>query len=103
MHVTESEHWGLLADVAFECLLTNDYSPEAAALLRHTRSRLGQISWKVVSATETSYRLAIAVARNQEERVGLEINFDKQGLVSSVRPLTCSSPDSVETIRSVFQ
>ena len=103
MHVKEPEHWGLLSDVAFECLLTNDYSPEAAALLRSTRSRLGQIGWKVVSATETSYRLAITIARNQDERVGLEINFDKQGLVSSLRPLTCSSPESVETIRSVFQ
>jgi len=103
MHVKEPEHWGFLSDVAFECLLTNDYSPEAATLLRSTRSRLGQIGWKVVSATETSYRLAITVARNQDERVGLEINFDKQGLVSSLRPLTCSRPESVETIRSVFQ
>jgi hypothetical protein len=103
MHVMESEHWGLLSDVAFECLATSDYSPEAAALLRSTRSRLGQIGWNVVSAAETSYRLAITVARNQDERVGLEINFDKQGLVSSLRPLTCSSPEFIETIRSVFQ
>jgi hypothetical protein len=85
MHVKESEHWGLLSDVAFECLATNHYSPEAEALLRSTRSRLDRIGWKVVSAAETSYRLAIAVARKQDERVGLEINFDKQGLVSSVR------------------
>lgn len=83
MHVKESEHWDLLSDVAFECLATNDYSPEAAALLRSTRSRLDQIRWKVVSAAETSYRLAITVARSQDERVGLEINFDKQGLVSA--------------------
>ena len=103
MHVKEPEHWGLLFDVAFECLSTNDYSPEAAALLRSTRSRLDQIGWKVVSAAETSYRLAITVARNQNERAGIEINFDKQGLVSSLRPLTCSSPELVETIRSVFQ
>lgn len=103
MHVKEPEHWGLLSDVAFECLVTNDYSPEADALLRSTRSRLGQIGWKIVSAAETSYRLAVTVARNQDERVGLEINFDKQGLVSSLRPLKCSSPESVEMIRSVFQ
>lgn len=103
MHVKEPEYWGLLSDVAFECLAMNDYSPEAAALLRSTRSRVDQIGWKVVSAAETSYRLAITVARNQDERVGLEINFDKQGLVSSLRPLTCSSPESVETMRSVLQ
>ncbi len=103
MHVKEPEHWGLLSDVAFECLAMNDYSPDAAALLRSTRSRLDQIGWKVVSATETSYRLAKTVASNQDERVGLEINFDKQGLVSSLRQLTCSSPESVETMRSVLQ
>lgn len=103
MHVKEPEYWGLLSDVAFACLATNDYSPEAAALLRSLRSRLDQLDWKVVSAAETSYRLAITVARNQDERVGLEINFDKQGLVSSLRALTCSSPESVETIRSVLQ
>ena len=103
MHVKEPEYWGLLSDVAFACLATNDYSPEAAALLRSLRSRLDQIDWKVVSAAETSYRLAITVARNQDERVGLEINFDKQGLVSSLRALTCSNPESVETIRSVLQ
>lgn len=102
MHVKESEHWGLLSDVAFECLSTNDYSPEATALLRSTRSRLGQIGWKVVSAAETSYRLAITVARNQDERVGLEINFDKQGLVSSLRPLQVSNIDLLEEIKGAL-
>ncbi len=102
MHVKEPKHWGLLSDVAFECLVTNDYSPEATALLRSTRSRLDQIGWKVVSAAETSYRLAITVARNQDERVGLEINFDKQGLVSSLRPLQTSNIDLLEEIKGVF-
>lgn len=103
MHVKEAEYWGLLSNIAIACIATNDYSPEAAALLRSAGSRLDQIGWKIVSATETSYRLAITVARNQDERVGLEIHFDKQGLVSSLRPLTCSSPESVESIRSVLQ
>lgn len=102
MHVKEPEHWGLLSDVAFECLSTNDYSPEATALLRSTRSRLGPLGWKVVSAAETSYRLAITVARNQGERVGLEINFDKQGLVSSLRPLQASSTDLLEQIKGAL-
>ena len=103
MHVKEYDRWDLLSDVAFECLATNDYSPEAAALLQSARSHLSRIGWKVVSAAETSYRLAITVARSLDERVGLEVNFDKQGLVSSLRPLTCSSPESIETIRAVFQ
>lgn len=103
MHVKEPEHWGFLCDVAFECLATNDYSPEAAALLRSTRSRLDQIGWKVISAVETSYRLAITVARNQDERVGLEINFDKQGLVSSLRPLQASNVDLLEKIKEALR
>lgn len=102
MHVKEPEHWGLLSDVAFECLATNDYSPDAAALLRSTRSRLGQIGWEVVSAAETSYRLAVTVARSQDERVGLEINFDKQGLVSSLRPLQASNIDLLEEIKGAL-
>ena len=103
MHLKDPVRWSLLADVAYECLATNGYSPEAEALLRSTRSRLDRIGWKVVSAAETPYRLAITVARSQDERVGLEINFDKQGLVSSLRPLTCSNLEAVETIRSVLQ
>lgn len=103
MHVRDAEHWPLLSDLAYECLATNDYSREAEVLLRSARSRLGEIGWKVVSAVETPYRLTVTVARNQDERVGLEINFDKQGLVSSLRPLTCSSPEAVEAIRPAFQ
>lgn len=103
MHVKDPAQWLLLADIASECLVTNGYSAEAAALLRSARVRLEQIGWKVVSAAETPYRLAITVARNQTEHVGIEINFDKQGLVSSMRPLTCSNLEAVETIRTVWQ
>lgn len=103
MHVKDPAHWSLLCDVAYECLATNGYSPEAEALLRSARSRLDRIGWKFVSAAETPYRLAITVARKQDERVGIEINFDKQGLVSSLRPLTCSNLEAVETIRLVLQ
>lgn len=103
MHLKDPVHWSLLADVAAECIATNVYSMEAEALLRSARSRLDQIGWKVLSAAETPYRLAITVARQQDERIVLEINFDKQGLVSSLRPLACSNLEAVETIRSVLQ
>ncbi|GLE71578.1 hypothetical protein VNPA110517_54200 [Pseudomonas aeruginosa] len=103
MHVKDPTQWPLLTDLASECVSTNGYSPEANALLRSARSRLDRIGWKIVSAAETPYRLATTVARNQDERVGLEINFDKQGLVSSLRPLTYSNSAAVETIRSVLQ
>ena len=103
MHMKDPAQWPLLTDLASACVATNGYSPEADALLRSARSRLDRIGWKIVSAAETPYRLATTVARNQDERVGLEINFDKQGLVSSLRPLTCSNSAAVETIRSVLQ
>ncbi len=103
MHMKDPAQWPLLTDLASACVATNGYSPEADALLRSARSRLDRIGWKIVSAAETPYRLATTVARNQDERVGLEINFDKQGLVSSLRPLTYSNPEAVETIRSALQ
>lgn len=103
MHVKDPAQWPLLTDLASACIETTGYSPEAETLLRSARARLERISWKIVSAAETPYRLATTVARNQDERVSLEINFDKQGLVSSLRPLTYSNPEAVETIRSALQ
>lgn len=103
MHVKDPAHWTLLADLANACLATNGYSPEAEILLQSMQLRLDRIGWKVVSAAETLYRLATTVARNHDDRVSLEINFDKQGLVSSFRPLACSNLEAVEAIRSVLQ
>lgn len=103
MHVKDPAQWPLLTDLARACVETTGYSPEAETLLRSARARLDRIGWKIVSAAETPYRLATTVARNQDERVGLEINFDKQGLVSSLRPLTYSNSEAVETIRSALQ
>lgn len=102
MHVTDA-HWTLLADVASECLWSNAYSAEAEALLRSARSRLGLIGWKVVSAaTENAYRLAVTVARTQRERVSIEINFDKQGLVSSLRPLQSTHAGLLDEIKGAL-
>lgn len=103
MHVKDPAQWPLLTCLASECVATSGYSPEADVLLRSVRSRLDRIGWKIVSAAEAPYRLTTTVVRNQDECVGLEINFDKQGLVSSLRPLTCSNSAAVETIRSVLQ
>ncbi|MNZ09635.1 ATP-binding domain-containing protein [Aeromonas sp. R4-3] len=103
MHAKDLAHWSFLTDLASACVATNGYSYEVLLLLRSARSRLERIGWKIVSAAETPYRLAITVVRNQDELLGLEINFDKQGLVSSLRPLSCSNLESVETIRSILQ
>ena len=103
MHVKDSAHWSFIAKLAGACVATNGYSSETETLLRSANSRFDPIGWQIVSAAESPYRLSITVARSQHDLVSLEINFDKQGLVSSLRPLTCSNMESLETIRSVFQ
>lgn len=103
MQVEDKEHWPLLAELACRCLATNRYSSQAEVLLRSAHSRFAQIGWRIISATETAYRLLIAAARNPNEKISLEIFFDKQGLVSSLRPLLCSNHDVVATIRPIFQ
>ncbi len=102
MHINDSVHWSLLADLASGCLEASGYSPEAEALLRSARSRLGLSGWKIVSAAETAYRLTITVARSPDERVGIEINFDKQGLVSSLRPLQASDAGLLDEIKGAL-
>ena len=102
MHVKDLAQWSLLADLASGCLQANGYSPEAEALLRSARSRLGPSGWKIVSATETAYRLAITVARSLDRRVSIELNFDKQGLVSSLRPRQASDAGLLEEIRGAL-
>ena len=103
MHVKDPAHWALLAELACGCLATAGYSPEAEVLLRSAQLRLDQIGWKVVSATETAYKLVIAASRNHDERVSVDIYFDKQGLVSSLHPQKCSTLEAVDTIKSVLQ
>lgn len=102
MHVNDPTFWPLLADVASDCLETNGYTPEAEVLLRSARSRLGGKGWKIVSSTETAYRLAITMARSRDERVAVEFNFDRQGLVSSLRPLQTSDSGLLNDIREAL-
>jgi hypothetical protein len=103
MHVNDQEHWPLLADLACGCVETNQYSAQAAVLLRSARLRFAPIGWRILSAMETGYRLQITAACNPNERISLAISFDKQGQVSSLRPLLCSKHDVVATIRAIFQ
>ncbi len=102
MHVKDPVYWQFLADVASACLDTNGYSSEAKVLLRSAGSRLGRNGWKVVSAVETSHRLAITAMRSPNERVSIECNFDKQGLVSSLRPLQTSDVALLEEIEKAL-
>lgn len=102
MYVHDATLWPLLADLASDCLEMNDYTPEAEVLLRSARSRLGGKGWKIVSSSETAYRLAITVARSHDERVAIEVNFDKQGLVSSLRPLQTSDSGLLNDIKEAL-
>lgn len=90
MHVKEPHHWPLLAEVAARCVATQTYSPPARTLLASAQHRLAPVGWRLVAASETPYRLALTVVRQPEERVVLEVNFDKVGLASSLRPVQCS-------------
>jgi hypothetical protein len=90
MHVKESHHWPLLAQIAARCVAMQTYSPPARTLLETVQHRLARVGWRVVAASETPYRLAITVVRQPEERMVLEVNFDKGGLASSLRPVQCS-------------
>lgn len=90
MHVKEPHHWPLLAEVAARCVATQTYSPPGRTLLESVQHRLALVGWRLVAASETPYRLALTAVREQEERVVLEVNFDKHGLASSLRPVQCS-------------
>jgi hypothetical protein len=103
MHVNDQEHWPLLADLACGCLEANQYSSQAEVLLRCARLRLAAIGWRILSATETAYCLQITAAWNPNETISLAIDFDKQGQVTSLRPLLCSNHDVVATIRAILQ
>jgi len=99
MHLNDPVNWQLLSNLASECIEANGYSLEVECLLRSARTRLGSSGWKIVSATEASYRLLVTAARDHDERVSIEINFDKQGLVSSLRPLHTSDLDLLYEIK----
>ena len=102
MHINDSVHWPLLVDLASGCLEANGYSPEAEGLLRSARSRLRRSGWRIVSTSETAYRLLIRAVRSHVERVSIEINFDKQGLVSSLRPIQISDLVLLDEVRGAL-
>lgn len=102
IHANDSANWQLLSAIAAGCLASNAYSSTASMLLEALQVRLSLHDWRVVSATETNYRLLVTVARESAARVQLELNFDKQGLVSSIRPLLFSDEAWVDQIRGAM-
>lgn len=102
MHINDPAFWPLLTEAAAGCLQTNSHSPEADDLLRSIRSRSERKGWQLVSHTETSYRLMITLVRHQDERALIEVNFDKQGLVSNLRPRQVSDLGLLDEIKGIF-
>jgi hypothetical protein len=102
MHAKEPALWPILLEAAQACIESHPYTAEADFVLRSARIRLAPGNWRVVSAAESAYRLAVALARAHNERVEIEIYFDKQGLVSSLRPRRYSDVVLLEEIRSLL-
>lgn len=102
MHIDDPAFWPLLTEAAAGCLQTNSHSPEADDLLRSIRLRSGRKGWRLVSHAETPYRLTITLVRHHDERVVIEVNFDKQGLVSSLRPRQVNELGLLEEIKRIF-
>lgn len=99
LHVDDPDQWPILRAISAGCVYSSQSSQEATTLLSFIRSRLHDGDWRIVSSTESSYRLAITLARAHDERVSLEMSFDKEGLVTSVRPVLASKLELIEEIR----
>lgn len=103
LHIVPPTHWDVLRAIAAACIDNATYTPIARDLLCAIRAGVGASQWWLVSASETSYRLSIVLVRQQDERVCLEINFDKQGLATTVRPLKYSKPELLEEVQGLMR
>lgn len=103
LHLDDEGQWPLLCAIATTCLLGTEFTSNAKRLVAELGRLMAPGDWHVVSATESDWRLSASLVRRREERVLLEINFDKQGLVSTIRPLKCSSLHLIEEIPRLLQ
>lgn len=96
-------YWKDLSAISQACIEFNQYSNNAQMLLLFLVKQLNPHNWLIVSAVqENDYRLNITFARACNERVSGEINFDKQGIVSSLRILACSQEHLVEELKGLL-
>lgn len=100
---TMETYWKDLSAISQACIEFNQYSNNAQMLLLFLTKQLNPHNWLIVSAVqENDYRLNITFARACNERVSGEINFDKQGIVSSLRILACSQEHLVEELKGLL-
>lgn len=96
-------YWEDLSAIAQACINPNQYSNNAQMLLLFLIEQLNPHNWLVVSAIqENDYRLNITFARAYHERVNGEINFDKQGIISTVRILACTQTQLIEELKELL-
>lgn len=68
VHLNNDDQWSLLIAIAGNCIVNNGYSIVARTLLSALDARLVKGGWRIASATESNYRLAIAVACTPAEK-----------------------------------
>lgn len=103
MHVDdEIGNWSLLQTVAESCIESNVYDPAARTLLTEFARLIAPNGWCVLSAKESSYQLEVVVAFNSVTRVQCFLSYNKEGLVSSVRPTQCSTPDALNMFKAAL-
>lgn len=103
-HAEEIEkHWEFLATLSQSCIIHAKYTDNAKMLLNFLIKQLNPNAWRIISAVqENDYRINVTFAKSCDERVNGEINFDKQGLVSSVRILACTQIHLIEELKELL-
>ena len=104
LHTNLAEmHWEVLSTLAQSLIMNTKYSKNTNMLINFLIQRLGPYDWKTISAiSKNDYRLHITLARKYNERVHGEINFNQQGLVSSIQVLSCTDYIFIDELKGLL-
>lgn len=102
MHVDDPDHWDILCDIAARCLQAEEFTDSATSLFAELETRLVGASWRIVSATESAWLLRVTLARMRDERVELDVHFDRAGLATTFRPLRFSNAGLLDELREIL-
>jgi hypothetical protein len=97
-HNAKEEQYSVLINLAVECVAKSPYTPTQQVLFNHICQNLPD--WKPVSVIpENDYRLSIVLMKQWQERIQFTLNFDKQGVVSSVHVHAVTDLDLIDVVR----
>ena len=97
-HNAKEEQYSILINLAVECVAKSPYTPTQQVLFNHICQNLPD--WKPVSVIpENDYRLSIVLMKQWQERIQFTLNFDKQGVVSSVHVHAVTDLDLIDVVR----